>query len=49
MAYRGSSGWNRLALDGKIPDEDLMDAVDESYRLVVVKLPKTLRPEGWDD
>jgi len=49
MAYRGSSGWNSLALGGGIPDEDLEDAVDESYRLVVGKLPKKLRPKGWDD
>jgi predicted DNA-binding protein (MmcQ/YjbR family) len=45
---RGRSGWNDLALDGRIPDEDLLEAVDESYRLVVEKLPKKLRPEGWD-
>ena len=24
------------------------DAVDESYALVVAKLPKKHRPEGWD-
>ena len=39
MAYIGRSGWNSLSLDGAIPDEDLLDAVDESYRLVVEKLP----------
>jgi predicted DNA-binding protein (MmcQ/YjbR family) len=49
MAYRGGSGWNSLALGGEIPDEDLVDAIEESYRLVVGKLPKKLRPEGWDD
>ena len=27
---------------------DLLEAVDESYRLVVAKLPKKHRPEGWD-
>jgi predicted DNA-binding protein (MmcQ/YjbR family) len=48
MAYIGRSGWNDLAFDGKIPDEDLLEAVDESYRLVVEKLPKKLRPDGWD-
>ena len=31
-----------------IPDDDLREAVDESYRLVVGKLPKKHRPEGWD-
>ena len=45
MAYIGRSGWNDLAYD--IPDEDLLDAVDESYRLVVSKLPKKHQPPGW--
>ena len=44
MAYIGRSGWNNLAFAGAIPDEDLLDAVDESYRLVVEGLPKKLRP-----
>jgi predicted DNA-binding protein (MmcQ/YjbR family) len=48
MRYIGRSGWNNLAFRGAIPDEDLLDAVDESYRLVVAKLPKSHRPEGWD-
>lgn len=49
MAYIGGSGWNNLAFSGAIPDDELLDAVDESYRLVVSKLPKKHRPEGWDD
>lgn len=49
MAYIGRSGWNNLAFSGAIPDDELLDAVDESYRLVVSKLPKKHRPEGWDD
>ena len=48
MAYIGRSGWNDLAFGGGIPDEDLLEAVDESYRLVVAKLPKKHRPDGWD-
>ncbi len=48
MRYIGRSGWNDLAFDG-IPDDELMDAVDESYRLVVGGLPKKLRPAGWDE
>lgn len=48
MAYIGRSGWNNLALSGEIPDDELLEAVDESYRLVVAKLPKKHRPEGWD-
>ena len=49
MAYIGRSGWNDLAFGGAIPDEELLEAVDESYRLVVSKLPKSRRPPGWDD
>jgi predicted DNA-binding protein (MmcQ/YjbR family) len=48
MRYIGRSGWNDLAFAGAIPDEELIEAVDESYRLVVAKLPKRLRPDGWD-
>lgn len=48
MAYIGRSGWNNLSFTGDIPDEDLFDAVDESYRLVVSKIAKKHRPEGWD-
>jgi predicted DNA-binding protein (MmcQ/YjbR family) len=47
MAYIGRSGWNDLAFAG-IPEEELLEAVDESYRLVVEGLPKKLRPDGWD-
>lgn len=48
MAYIGRSGWNTLTLGGAIPDDELLEAVDESYRAVVAKLPKSLRPGGWD-
>ena len=44
----GRSGWNTLSFAGAIPDEELLEAVDDSYRMVVGKLPKKLRPEGWD-
>ena len=47
MRYLGRSGWNSLAYIG-IPDDELLEAVDESYRLVVGKLPKKVRPQGWD-
>jgi predicted DNA-binding protein (MmcQ/YjbR family) len=46
--YIGRSGWNTLALGGAIPDDELLEAVDDSYRLVVEGLPKKLRPDGWD-
>jgi predicted DNA-binding protein (MmcQ/YjbR family) len=48
MAYIGRSGWNDLAFNGAIPDDELLEAVDESYRLIVAKLPKRSRPSGWD-
>ena len=48
MAYIGRSGWNDLSFSGTIPDDDQEEAVDESYRLVVSKLPKRDRPPGWD-
>lgn len=47
MAYIGRSGWNTLRFNGAIPDDELIDAVDESYLRVVEKLPKKRRPEGW--
>jgi predicted DNA-binding protein (MmcQ/YjbR family) len=47
MRYLGRSGWNSLSYDG-IPDDDLLDAVDESYLLVVGKMPQRDRPAGWD-
>ena len=48
MAYIGRSGWNDLRFGGAIDDEDLVEAVDGSYALVVGKLAKKNRPAGWD-
>src|SRR5262245_11613151 len=44
MAYIGRSGWNTLALNGRIPDDELYEAIDSSYDMVVRKLPKRERP-----
>lgn len=44
MAYIGRSGWNTLRVGGAIPDDELYDAVDESYDTIVAKLPKKHRP-----
>jgi predicted DNA-binding protein (MmcQ/YjbR family) len=44
MAYIGRSGWNSLRLEGAIPDDELLEAVDASYDAVVSKLPKKDRP-----
>jgi len=44
MAYIGRSGWNTLQIGGAIEDDELLEAVDASYRTVVSKLPKKDRP-----
>jgi predicted DNA-binding protein (MmcQ/YjbR family) len=44
MPYIGRSGWNSLRTGGGIPDEDLREAIDASYDMVVTKLPKKDRP-----
>jgi predicted DNA-binding protein (MmcQ/YjbR family) len=44
MAYIGRSGWNTLALAGAIPDDELLEAVDTSYELVVGRMSKRDRP-----
>ena len=48
MAYIGRSGWNTLRIGAGIPDDEIRDAVDTSYALVVGKLPTKHRPDGWD-
>ncbi|HET7350994.1 MAG TPA: MmcQ/YjbR family DNA-binding protein [Marmoricola sp.] len=48
MAYIGRSGWNDLRFGGAIEDDELRAAVDESYALVVGRLPRKHRPPGWD-
>ena len=49
MAYIGRSGWNTLRLGVGIPDDEIVEAVDTSYALVVAKMAKKHRPEGWED
>ena len=44
-AYIGRSGWNTLRAAGGIPDDELREAIDTSYELVIAGLPKKLRPE----
>jgi predicted DNA-binding protein (MmcQ/YjbR family) len=44
MAYIGRSGWNTLRIGGAIPDDEIEEAIDTSYELVVAKLPKSQRP-----
>ncbi|HEV9038241.1 MAG TPA: MmcQ/YjbR family DNA-binding protein [Puia sp.] len=38
--------WNTVIVDGTIPARILRQMIDDSYRLVVQKLPKKLRPPG---
>ena len=49
MSYIGRSGWNTLRVDSTIPDDEIQEAVDASYDLVVSKLPKRHRPVGWSE
>jgi predicted DNA-binding protein (MmcQ/YjbR family) len=46
MAYIGRSGWNTLEVGGAIPDDEIREAIDTSYSLVVARLPKKRRPDG---
>ena len=48
MAYIGRSGWNTLRLDGAISGDEIVEAVEDSYRWVVGALPKKHRPTGWE-
>jgi predicted DNA-binding protein (MmcQ/YjbR family) len=48
MAYLGRSGWNTLKVNGAIPEDEVREAIDESYLMVVSKLARKRRPEGWD-
>jgi predicted DNA-binding protein (MmcQ/YjbR family) len=44
MPYIGRSGWNNLAIGRAIDDDEVLEAVDASYAMVVSKLPKKDRP-----
>ena len=44
MPYIGRFGWNTFAIGGAIPDDELYEAVDDSYAAVVSKLPRRDRP-----
>jgi predicted DNA-binding protein (MmcQ/YjbR family) len=43
-AYIGRYGWNTLRVTGKIPDDELLEAIDSSYEDVLARLPKKDRP-----
>ena len=44
MPHVGRSGWNSLRLDGAIPAEELLEALEDSYAAVVARLPLRDRP-----
>ena len=44
MAYIGRSGWNTLRFGGAIADDEVLEAIDASYDLVVAGLPRRERP-----
>ncbi len=35
--------WNTVALDGSVPDEELLELIDHSYELVVARLTRAQR------
>jgi predicted DNA-binding protein (MmcQ/YjbR family) len=40
--------WNTVTLDGSLPDELVRDMIEDSYDLVVAKLPRATRERlGW--
>ena len=40
--------WNTVTLDGSVPDRTVADMIEDSYDLVVAKLPARVRRElGW--
>ena len=45
MPYIGRSGWNSLTVGGAIADDEILEAIDLSYDLIVSKLPKRDRPD----
>jgi predicted DNA-binding protein (MmcQ/YjbR family) len=44
MPYIGRFGWNSLRIGGVIPDAELLEVLDASYRAVLSKLPRKDRP-----
>jgi predicted DNA-binding protein (MmcQ/YjbR family) len=37
--------WNTVALDGSVPDEELLELIDHSYELVTARLTRSQRNE----
>jgi len=45
MPYIGRHGWNTMACSGAISADEIEDAIDTSYDIVVQSLPRRERPE----
>jgi predicted DNA-binding protein (MmcQ/YjbR family) len=43
LRLRDPGHWNTVALDGSMPDDDLLDLIDHSCELVLSRLPRTQR------
>ena len=41
--------WNTVIMDGSVPDELIMRWIEDSYRLVVAKLPKKVQKELFEN
>ncbi len=40
--------WNTVVIDGSLPDETVLDMIEDSYDIVVSKLPQAKRRAlGW--
>ena len=48
MAYIGRHGWNTLRIGGAIEEDELLEALETSYDIVVAGLPKGSRPASRD-
>ncbi|MGA7096326.1 MAG: MmcQ/YjbR family DNA-binding protein [Acidimicrobiia bacterium] len=48
MSYIGRHAWNVITVGGAVPDDEILEAIEDSYLIVAGKLAKTRRPEGWD-
>src|SRR6476469_307481 len=44
IAYIGRHGWNTLRTNGTIAEEELLEAIETSYDIVVSGLPRRSRP-----
>lgn len=43
--YFNKRHWNQVKLDGTVPEELVIELIDESYELVKAKLPRYVRAE----